>query len=117
MSKLITLENLSRFKDHVLNLLDTKADNIKVIHTTETNLALEPNTFHIWDDPVASLTITIPLSGYAEYSLRFTSPETATTLTLPATVIIPDGFEIAPNQIYEISIVDNYLTYQKWSVS
>lgn len=51
------------------------------------------------------------------YHFIFRSGATPTVLTLPETVIYPDGFEIEANRIYEINIMENLLSYQSWPVN
>lgn len=50
------------------------------------------------------------------YHFIFRSGATPTVLTLPDEVILPDGFEIEANRIYEINIMENLLSYQSWPV-
>ena len=50
------------------------------------------------------------------YHFIFRSGATPTVLTLPDSVIYPDGFEIEANRIYEINIMENLLSYQSWPV-
>ena len=51
------------------------------------------------------------------YHFIFRSGATPTVLTLPDEVILPDGFEIEANRIYEINIMENLLSYQSWPVN
>ena len=62
----------------------------------------------------ATLTFTPPASGICD--VTFTSGATATVLTLPSTVVMPDGFEIEANKRYEINIMDGLGVYQSWEV-
>lgn len=78
---------------------------------------LEPNKLYVFPE-MASLEIslggTLDNSIMQEYTFRFTSGATATTLVLPSTVI--GDITIEANTVYEVSIVDNYLMYQSWAV-
>lgn len=47
-----------------------------------------------------------------EYRFRFTSGSTPTTLSFPDTVI--GTFVPEENKTYEVSIIDNYLSYKSW---
>lgn len=51
------------------------------------------------------------------WSVRFTSGSTATTLTMPVNVIMPDGFEVEANMTYEINVLDNYALVASWPVA
>ena len=44
----------------------------------------------------------------------FRSGSTATAVTLPADVRTPDGYVIEAGRVYELSILENLLTYQSW---
>lgn len=79
--------------------------------------ALDADKMYIFGT-VSSLTITLnsvsDSSHVHEYHFRFTSGSTATNLTLPQSVVMPSGFTVAANKVYEISIVDNYGVYMEW---
>lgn len=99
-------------------LLSLKGDGIAMVRCddTQTTKQILPNIFHVWGS-VASLTITLAPeepNTLNEYMFQFTSGETATALALLVTVILPDGFSIKPNTTYQISIVNNLLTYGGW---
>ena len=65
---------------------------------------------------LTSLTITDPPST-GEYSIIFTSGSTATTLTMPQSVIMPDSFSVTTNTRYEINVSDGYAVCNGWAVS
>lgn len=102
----------------------TSADyeiSAQVIHvdhgTSDTTFELPPNQYHTWEE-VASLTLTLgtETSGQANgYWFSFDSGDTATTLSLPETVIT--DIVVEPNMHYECSIVGNYMTFEEWEVS
>jgi hypothetical protein len=48
------------------------------------------------------------------WSVRFTSGSTATVLTMPANVQMPDGFEVEANMTYEINVLDEYALVASW---
>ena len=77
-----------------------------------------PNTFYVFPE-MASLSVTLAAPSDTtvvnEYRFRFTSGATATTLTLPDSVI--GELTVEANKVYEISVIDNYLVYQSWAVS
>lgn len=86
--------------------------------TDDTTAEFVPNTFYVFPE-MTSLSVTfaapIDTSVVNEYKFRFTSGATATTLTLPSTVV--GDITIEANKVYEISVIDNYLVYQSWAVS
>lgn len=86
---------------------------------TTVQLSLSPNTFYIFPNATQlSISFTAGTAGVVnEYHFRFTSGSNATQLDLPATVEIPDDFDVAANTVYEVSIVDNYMVYSSWEVS
>ena len=106
----------------------------QVDHSTEdTTFKLLPNQYHTWGEvasltltlgqyhtwgEVASLTLTLGAgtSGQANgYWFSFDSGDTATTLSLPETVIT--DIVVEPNMHYECSIVGNHMTFEEWEVS
>lgn len=85
--------------------------------TADTTFTLPPNQYHTWGE-VASLTITLAAdtSGQANgYWFSFDSGDTATTLSLPETIVT--DIVVEPNMHYECSIVGNYMTFEEWEVS
>ena len=100
------------------NVLDDRSDGKARIETSEQIATLEPNKLYVFPQ-MTSLEVVlggvIDISIVQEYTFRFTSGETATTLILPQTV--RGEITIEANTVYEVSIVDNYLLYQSWAVS
>lgn len=88
--------------------------------STDTAVELEPNKLYIFPE-MAELTITLAEpsdTGIAnEYHFVFQSGATATTLSIPDAIKIPSGFSVDVNKIYELSVMENCLTYQSWDVS
>lgn len=88
--------------------------------STDTDVTLDPNKLYIFPE-MAELNITLAdISDTAvvnEFHFIFQSGETATTLSIPDTVKIPDNLTVEAGKIYEISIMENCLTYQSWAVS
>lgn len=85
--------------------------------TADTTFTLPPNQYHTWGE-VASLTITLGagISGQANgYWFSFDSGDTATTLSLPETIVT--DIVVEPNMHYECSIVGNYMTFEEWEVT
>ena len=81
-----------------------------------TSVNLDPETYHYY--VCGELTaLTVDSSpGTGGWSVRFTSGSTATVLTMPNTVVMPDGFEVEANAVYEINVLDNYALAASWPV-
>ena len=94
------------------------AETTQVDHgTADTTFELPPNQYHTWGE-VASLTLTLGAgtSNQANgYWFSFDSGDTATTLSLPETVIT--DIVVEPNMHYECSIMGNYMTFSEWEAS
>lgn len=88
-------------------------------NTADTDVTLEPNKLYIFPE-MATLNITlsenVDTSVANEFHFVFESGATATTLTLPDTVALPDGFSVDANKIYELSILERMLLAQSWAV-
>lgn len=78
---------------------------------------LQPNTaYHFTSEELTDLTITLATTtDIPQYHFDFISPSTAITLTLPATVTMPDGFAVDANTRYEIDILRGYGVAQNWA--
>ena len=97
--------------------LENKADKeatVTVSGTTPT-ITPAPNTIYICGE-VASLTISNPPATGA-YSIVFTSGSTATDLSIPPELKMPDGFSVEANRIYEINVLANRAVAGSWAVS
>lgn len=90
--------------------------------TSYTIDSMKPNTLYIFTaKTITNLTITAFTAPSSTdyvytYHMVFHAGATPTVLTLPDSVIYPDGFEIEANRIYEINIMENLLSYQSWPV-
>lgn len=74
--------------------------------------------YHFTSNNITSLTISFaPIVGFEHYHFDFISPSTPLTLILPASVKMPDGFNVDANKRYEIDILNGYGVAQEWSVS
>lgn len=65
---------------------------------------------------LTSLTISNPPATGA-YSIVFTSGSTATTTTIPATILGLEDFAAEANTLYEINVLDNRAVVGSWAVS
>ena len=63
-----------------------------------------------------SLTVSNPPATGA-YSIVFTSGATATTTTIPATILGLEDFAAEANTLYEINVLDNRAVVGSWAVS
>lgn len=79
---------------------------------SDTVAELAPNEVYKFPE-MATLTITLGTgtSMFDEYHFFFTSGATATVLSIPAEISVPDDFEVEANMRYEISIAENILIY------
>lgn len=95
----------------------TNAEGIEVPKgvTTDT-LTPAINHKYVYRNPLTSLTITDPPATGA-YSIVFTSGATATTTTIPATILGLENFAPEANTMYEINVLDNRAVVGSWVVS
>lgn len=94
---------------------DINLGSIPVVNhgTSDTTFELTSNIFHKWDT-VSELTLTLAASDeniYNEYMFQFTSGDTATTLTVPSTIVWNRTPNIGANKTYQFSIVNNIGTF------
>lgn len=84
---------------------------------TGSSVNLDPETYHYYVcGELTALTVdSSPSTG--GWSVRFTSGSTATVLTMPNTVVMPDGFEVEASTVYEINVLDNYALVASWPVA
>lgn len=81
---------------------------------TDTTVTLEPNKLYVFPE-MESLTYTIA-EGTGEIHFIFKSGATATRVVHPTGVNV-GSLTIEANKIYEISVLENMLTWQSWAVS
>lgn len=85
---------------------------------SQSTVDLLPNILYVFPEMQA---LSITLGGeidhdtVQEYRFRFTSGATATTLTLPDSVL--GDITVDANRVYEVSILDGYLISQSWEVT
>lgn len=87
--------------------------------TTDTTVTLNPNEYYFFPT-MASLTVSLGTSESGvgvvnEYHFVFSSGTTATTLSLPSAVKIPEGYSIEASKTYEVSIVKNLALISEWT--
>lgn len=77
---------------------------------------LEAQKVYHFTGDLTSLTITLA-AATGHYHFDFVSGATAPTLTLPASVTMPDSFEVEAGRRYEADILNGYSVVQSWEVS
>lgn len=99
--------------------IDLSAYQLKPTEVNETGSAVSitPLDNHDYQcGELASLTITNP-PATGTYSIVFTSGATATTTTIPSTILGLDNFAPAANTLYEINVLDNRAVVGSWAVT
>ena len=95
----------------------TNANVVSIVDIQSTTPTITPECNTIYEcGELTSLTISNPPSSGA-YSIVFTSGSTATTKTIPATILGLESFEPAANTIYEINVLNNRAVVGSWAVS
>lgn len=96
------------------NLFIIRPTKTTVSGTTPTITPLKDTIYSCGE--LTSLTITDPPATGA-YAIKFTSGSTATTTTIPASIIFPEAFAAEANTRYEINVEDGYAVVVGWPVS
>ncbi len=100
-----------------LDELGGKADEETTVTVSGTTPTITPANNTIYNcGEVASLTISNPPATGA-YSIVFTSGSTATTTTIPATILGLEDFAAEANTLYEINVLDSRAVIGSWAVS
>ena len=102
----------------VLDYEDVGAAQAETIVTVSgATPSIEPADRHIYKcGTLTSLTISNP-PATGSYSIVFTSGSTATTTTIPATILGLEDFAPEANTVYEINVLDNRAVVGSWAVS
>lgn len=82
------------------------------LSSTSITLSATANTIYQCGE-LSSLTITNPPATGA-WSVVFTSGATATTTTIPASILGLEDFAPAANTLYEINVLDNRAVWRGW---
>lgn len=107
LDNLATTEQLAEKADKTE--LSSYATKEEVKQMTETTASIAPNILYVWGE-VAELSITLAdgEDGVVnEYMVQFTSGATATTLTLPDSIVWMSAPSIQANKTYQVSIINN----------
>lgn len=97
------------------NLGASPAETVVEVSGTTPTITPAANTIYKCGT-LTSLTITDPPATGA-YVIKFTSGSTATTTTIPASIIFPEAFAAEANTRYEINVEDGYAVVVGWPVS
>lgn len=87
----------------------------EAVSGTSVNLDPEIGYRYVCGELTALTVTSSPSTG--GWSVRFFSGSTATVLTMPNTVFMPDGFDVEANTVYEINVLDNYALVASWPMS
>lgn len=80
---------------------------------------LEGGKAYSFTGNAGSLTVAFkaPDNGSAHYHFAFVSGSTPTVLTMPAGVVMPDGWTgCEANKRYEVDVLDNYAAVLSWTI-
>ena len=87
---------------------------------SDTTVDISPNKLYVFPE-MANLTVTLGAVSDTkivnEYHFVFKSGATPTVLSIPQSVNTPSSFSVLANTVYEVSIMENCMTYQSWEVS
>ena len=97
------------------NLGAAPAETVVAISGTTPTITPAANTIYKCGE-LTSLTISNP-PATGSYSIVFTSGATATTSTIPATILGLEDFAAEANTLYEINVLDNRAVIGSWAVS
>jgi hypothetical protein len=99
------------------DIVDGKQDKPIEETVSEAAASITPVANTIYNcGELTSLTISSPPATGA-YSIVFTSGSTATTTTIPATILGLEDFAAEANTIYEINVLDNRAVIGSWAVT
>ncbi len=116
----ICLEKIMVFDDDSVDIPDAimvGEPNKSTLSSATVTIYPNPDTiYNCTAAALTSLTISNPPST-GEYSIVFTSGSTATTTTIPATILGLEDFAAEANTMYEINVLDNRAVIGSWAVS
>jgi hypothetical protein len=97
------------------NIKAEEADGITIVASTSYSFTPVARMIYKCGE-LTALTITDPPATGA-YTVIFTSGSTATTTTIPATILGLETFAAEANTLYEINVLDNRAVVGSWAVS
>lgn len=95
-----------------LEELEAAATSTETVSGATPTITPEANTIYQCGE-LSSLTITNPPATGA-WSVVFTSGATATTTTIPASILGLEDFATEANTLYEINVLDNRAVWRDW---
>lgn len=98
-------------------LISPRGAASRILALEGTEVTIRPETGTVYEcGEVTTLTLSeLPASG--SFLVVFTSGQNATTLTVPQTLAMPEGFAVAANTRYELSVRDGYALCAGWAVN
>lgn len=90
-------------------------EEITVETDGEVTQAVEDKTIYHFTGNLTSLTVTTATPTEGRYEFDFVSGETAPTVIIPDTWVVPNGFIIEPKARYRIIVENGYMSMQKWA--
>lgn len=113
-----TRTNLNAASTATMGAVYTRLDKLETstesVSGTTPTITPEANTIYQCGE-LSSLTITNPPATGA-WSVVFTSGATATTTTIPASILGLEDFAPEANTLYEINVLDNRALIASWAV-
>lgn len=97
-----------------------KVQEVTVATDGAVSQALDAGKVYHFTGALTDLTLTLNAAAagqQAQYHFDFVSGSTAPTVTIPASVTMPDGWTVEASKRYEIDILDGYAVAQGWGVS
>lgn len=94
---------------------EPKATVVTDLESTSKTITPAANTIYNCGE-LTSLTISNP-TATGSYSIVFTSGSTATTTTIPSTILGLENFAAEANTLYEINVLDNRAVVGSWAVT
>lgn len=105
--------------EEALDSIKNKAEKVVVVDhgTGDATFELTPNRLHRWGE-MSSLTLTLAAPTddtiVNHYMVEFVSGATATTLTMPDSIVWQSDLAIEAGKTYQISVVDNLGVIGGW---
>ena len=94
--------------------VEKRPDTVQSSNTSIT-VAVSVNTKYKYGTLTALTISSVPAIG--DFMIIFTSGSTATVLTVPNDLHMPDGFAVEANMRYEINVSDGYAACMGWSTT
>ena len=89
-------------------------ESASVVQSSDSSISLTPSVNTIYKyGALTALTIS-SVPAYGDFVIKFTSGSTATVLTVPNDLVMPDGFAVEANTRYEISVSEKYAACMGW---